>query len=142
MKRAEQDEIAVEGQPPVSTVTYKNDIRRVALSEIDNVPISWPHIRAVIVAGTDFFTDPYDLFSTNFITTMIGLAFYDSHVIPSQADTAIKLSTTAGAVIGQVLFGWLADKFGRKRMYGIELIIILIGTFGRLFPARDLELLY
>lgn len=31
----------------------------------------------------------------------------------------------------QVVFGWLADKLGRKRMYGLELIIILVGTFGQ-----------
>jgi len=45
---------------------------------------------------------------------MIGLAFYGNHTIPSQVDTAIKLSTTAGAVIGQVFFGWLADKLGQE----------------------------
>ncbi|KIM95749.1 hypothetical protein OIDMADRAFT_45081 [Oidiodendron maius Zn] len=44
---------------------------------------------------------------------------------------ALVDSTTAGAVIGQVLFGWFADKLGRKRMYGVELIIIIIGTFGQ-----------
>lgn len=106
-------------------------LRRAALANIDNAPIGTSHIRAVVVAGTGFFTDAYDLFSANFITTMIGLAFFSSHTISSQADTAIKLSTTAGAVIGQVLFGWLADKLGRKRMYGLELIIILVGTFGQ-----------
>lgn len=105
--------------------------RRETLAAIDNATIGTAHIRAVVVAGTGFFTDAYDLFSANFITSLIGLSFYNTHVIPTQADTAIKLSTTAGAVIGQVLFGWLADKLGRKRMYGLELIIILIGTFGQ-----------
>lgn len=62
---------------------------------------------------------------------MIGLAFFRSHTIPTQVDTAIKLSTTAGAICGQVVFEYLADKLGRKRMYGLELIIILIGTFGQ-----------
>jgi len=105
--------------------------RQAALAAVDTVPVGFSHIRAVVVAGTGFFTDAYDLFSANFITTMIGLAYYNGHTIPSQVDTAIKLSTTAGAVVGQVLFGWLADKLGRKRMYGLELIIILVGTFGQ-----------
>ena len=108
-----------------------NALRRTALATIDDAPIGFSHIRAVVVAGTGFFTDAYDLFSANSITTMIGLAFFNSHIIPVSADTAIKLSTTAGAVMGQVVFGWLADKLGRKRMYGLELIIILVGTFGQ-----------
>lgn len=103
----------------------------VALSEIDNARIGTAHIRAVVVDGTGFFTDAYDLFSANFITQLIGRAYYPDGVIPSTHDTAIKLSTTAGAVVGQVFFGWLADKLGRKRMYGIELMIILVGTVGR-----------
>ncbi len=106
-------------------------LRKATLDTIDNVPIGRAHIRAVVVAGTGFFTDAYDLFSANFITTMIGLAVFKSHTISTQADTAIKLATTAGAVIGQVFFGWLADKLGRKRMYGIELIVIIVGTFGQ-----------
>ena len=105
--------------------------RALSLAQIDDVPVGWAHLRAVVVAGTGFFTDAYDLFSANFITTMIGLVYFPGHTIPTSADTAIKLSTTAGAVIGQVVFGWLADKLGRKRMYGLELIIILVGTFGQ-----------
>ena len=108
-----------------------HDRRRLSLAEVDNVPVGFSHLRAVVVAGTGFFTDAYDLFSANFITTMIGLVYYKGHTIPTSADTAIKLSTTAGAVLGQVVFGWLADKLGRKRMYGLELIIIIVGTFGQ-----------
>ena len=107
-----------------------------ALSEIDNAPVGRAHIRAVVVAGTGFFTDAYDLFSANFITQMIGLAYYPNGTITTTADTAIKLSTTAGAVVGQVLFGWLADKLGRKRMYGIELMIILLGTVGQALSGQ------
>ena len=118
-------------QRQMSTIVDQNIVRRTALAAIDDAPIGRSHLRAVVVAGSGFFTDAYDLFSANFITTMIGLAFFPSHTIPAQADTAIKLSTAAGAVIGQVLFGWLCDKLGRKRMYGLELIIILLGTFGQ-----------
>ncbi|KIW34053.1 uncharacterized protein PV07_00855 [Cladophialophora immunda] len=73
----------------------------------------------------------YDFFSANFITAIIGLVYFPSHKIPTSADTALKLSTKAEAVFSQVIFGWLADKVGRKKMYGLELIIILIGIFGQ-----------
>lgn len=106
------------------------------LTEIDDAPIGKAHIRAVVVAGTGFFTDAYDLFSANFICVMIGLAYYPDGELPTTAETAIKLSTTAGAIVGQVLFGWLADKLGRKKMYGIELMIILVGTVGQALSAQ------
>ena len=61
---------------------------------------------------------------------MNGLAYYENDVIPTTADTAIKLSTTAGAIVDQSLFEWLADKLGRKRMYVIELMVNrIIATF-------------
>lgn len=34
-------------------------------------------------------------------------------------------------VVGQLLFGYLADHVGRKRMYGVELIIMIVGTIGQ-----------
>lgn len=102
-----------------------------ALRDIDNARIGTAHIRAIVVAGSGFFTDAYDLFTANFITEMIGLAYYEGGVMPTAASTTLKLSTTAGAVIGQVVFGWLADKLGRKKMYGVELMVILAGTLGQ-----------
>lgn len=108
-----------------------HDQRRKSLADVDSAPVGLSHLRVVLVAGTGFFTDAYDLFSANFITALIGLVYIPGHRIPTSADTAIKLSTAAGAVIGQVFFGWLADKVGRKRMYGLELVIMLVGTFGK-----------
>ncbi|KIL59346.1 hypothetical protein M378DRAFT_62435, partial [Amanita muscaria Koide BX008] len=34
-----------------------------------------------------------------------------------------------GAIFGQLVFGWLADFVGRKKMYGIELVIMVVSTF-------------
>jgi MFS transporter, PHS family, inorganic phosphate transporter len=56
---------------------------------------------------------------------MLGIV-YRSRSLPTQSDSAIKRSTSAGTVVGQLVFGWLADVLGRKRMYGLELIIIII----------------
>ena len=39
-----------------------------------------------------------------------------------------KVSTSAGTVIGQLGFGYLADVVGRKKMYGLELILIIFST--------------
>ena len=73
MKHSGPDEIAVgKEQQAVTNGDNKNNLRRAALSEIDNAPFGWYHIKTIVVAGTDFFTDAYDLFTANFITTMIA----------------------------------------------------------------------
>lgn len=115
--------------------------RRLALSEIDKVPFGLYHVRAVLVAGVGFFLDSYDIFSINLITVFLGLSFWQGSpensrngyggnygVLPGPVSQALKASTSAGVLIGQVLFGWLADYLGRRKMYGVELGIILLGT--------------
>ena len=57
--------------------------------------------------------------------------------IPTDADTAIKISTSAGTVVGQVGFGILADIVGRKRMYGLELMIIIFATLAQSLSAAS-----
>lgn len=117
--------------------------RRLALSEIDKVPFGFYHVRAVLVAGIGFFLDSYDIFAINLITTLLGVVFWQGPpgeatngyggnfgVLPTPVSQALKASTSAGIVIGQVLFGWMADVFGRRRMYGVELGIIVVSTFG------------
>lgn len=39
----------------------------------------------------------------------------------------VTISTTT---LGMLIFGHLADRLGRKRLYGIELCIIILGTIG------------
>lgn len=93
------------------------------------------------MAGVGFFLDSYDIFAINFITIFLGLTFWQGSpessrngfggnggVLPDPASQALKASTSAGVLIGQILFGWLADYLGRRKMYGVELGIILLGT--------------
>lgn len=115
-----------------------NQRRRLALSEIDKVPFGWYHVRAVSVAGIGFFIDSYDIFAINFAIQMLGLTFYQGESkgkMPDNVQTAIKAATSGGAVIGQIGFGWLADLLGRRRMYGIELITIVVSTFAQSLSA-------
>ncbi|KAI6359289.1 hypothetical protein MCOR25_007125 [Pyricularia grisea] len=115
--------------------------RRLALADIDRVPLGLQHARAVAVAGVGFFLDSYDIFAIDLITTLLGVVFWQGapdHAdngfggnggkLPSTVDQALKASTSAGIVVGQLVFGCLADAFGRRKMYGIELCIILVST--------------
>jgi MFS family permease len=66
---------------------------------------------------------------------MMGIAFWQTAkgkgAIPTNSDTAIKVATSGGTVLGQLGFGYLADVVGRKKMYGLELIIIIFATLAQ-----------
>jgi PHS family inorganic phosphate transporter-like MFS transporter len=116
------------------------EFRHQALSKIDNASFGLQHIRAVIVAGVGFFTDSYDIFAINLAVGMLGVVYWQGEhkgKIPSASDTAIKVSTSGGTVIGQLFFGWLADRIGRKRMYGIELMIIIMATLAQALSSAS-----
>ena len=116
-----------------------NERRRLALAEIDKAPFGWYHVRAVTVAGIGFFTDAYDIFAINLVTAMLGVVYWHTAktpgILPVNSDTAIKVATSGGTVIGQVGFGILADILGRKKMYGLELILIIIATLAQSLSA-------
>ncbi|CAF4769620.1 unnamed protein product, partial [Rotaria magnacalcarata] len=42
----------------------------------------------------------------------------------------IKGITNVGNLIGQLVFGFLGDSKGRKSIYGIELLIVIVATIG------------
>ncbi|KAF5324100.1 hypothetical protein D9619_011201 [Psilocybe cf. subviscida] len=117
--------------------------RRTALAEIDDAPLSWTHAKVCIVAGVGFFTDAYDIFAINIASTMLGYVYgsqtttddYYLKLNPSQ-DLGVKIATPVGILIGQLFFGWLADIVGRKKMYGVELTIIIVATFSQALAAE------
>jgi PHS family inorganic phosphate transporter-like MFS transporter len=112
-----------------------NERRRLALAEIDKAPFGWYHVRACVVAGVGFFTDSYDIFVVSLLTIMLGAVFWVGGTMPTSSDTAIKVATSGGTVLGQLGFGALADVIGRKKMYGVELIVIIIGTLAQSLSA-------
>ncbi|KAL2015473.1 hypothetical protein VTK56DRAFT_5379 [Thermocarpiscus australiensis] len=118
-----------------------NERKRLALAEVDRAPFGWYHVRAVVVAGVGFFTDSYDIFTASLLTVMLGIVYYPGvGTMPTTSDTAIKLATSAGTVVGQLGFGALADLVGRKRMYGLELIVIIFATLGQALSSSSLSM--
>ena len=72
---------------------------------------------AILVAGAGFYTDAYDIFAVNFANVMVGYVFFpETGKLSSPQDTAIKIATSSGTVIGQIVFGFIADHIGRKKV--------------------------
>ncbi|KAK2063859.1 phosphate transporter [Colletotrichum caudatum] len=89
---------------------------------------SW-NLRIWGVAASGFLTDSYNLFSTNVILTSIAFVYWPSLDARWQG-LLINFFTLLGSVIGQLLFGFLADFYGRTRLYGIELVLVIVSTIG------------
>ena len=48
---------------------------------------------------------------------MLGYVYnHGASSLPTNQDLGVKVATPIGTLIGQLLFGWLADIVGRKRM--------------------------
>ncbi|KAK9760958.1 hypothetical protein K7432_014514 [Basidiobolus ranarum] len=88
------------------------------------------HLRAIVIAGIGFFTDAYDIFIINLAVPMMGYIYFkeNNNKIPKQYEGPLKGATAFGTLIGQLLFGYLGDRLGRKKMYGSELVIIIFAT--------------
>ncbi|CAG8437789.1 10140_t:CDS:2 [Ambispora gerdemannii] len=104
--------------------------RRAIFQEIDNTQFGWFHIRTCIVTGIGFFTDAYDLFVINLVSSMLGIIYFEGN-LPHNIDLGLKMSAAVGTLIGQIFFGIAADRYGRKKMYGYELSIMIIATLGQ-----------
>jgi len=128
------DEKVAHGRPTAQHVL--DERRRAALAEIDNAAFSWFHAKVCIVAGVGFFTDAYDIFAINIASTMLGYVYGKKQALNKQQDLGVKIATPVGTLVGQLLFGWLADIVGRKKMYGVELMIIIVATFAQALSAN------
>ncbi|RKP24403.1 major facilitator superfamily domain-containing protein, partial [Syncephalis pseudoplumigaleata] len=121
----------------IEPVLDARERRRQALAEIDNAKFGWFHIRACLVSGIGFFTDAYDLFIINLVVQMLGYVYFadNNNTVPPGIDLGLKVSAAVGTLVGQLFFGYLADRLGRKRMYGIELLMIVVFTITSAFAA-------
>ncbi len=101
------------------------------ISEMDKVKTSGFHYKTWLISGMGFFTDAYDLFIIGVVTSILVLSGWNklSTLESSLLDSTALLS----AVIGALIFGRLLDKLGRKAIYGIELVILVIGALGSAF---------
>ncbi|KAE9403620.1 MFS general substrate transporter [Gymnopus androsaceus JB14] len=110
--------------------------RRAALAEVDNAKFSSFHVKVCFVAGVGFFTDAYDIFGISIAATMLGFVYNKTGALSANQSLGVKVATPVGTLVGQLLFGWLADVVGRKKMYGFELMIIIFTTFAQALSAN------
>lgn len=110
---------------------YEAEMNLASLQSLEkkDKTFNWFMARTILTSGAGFFTDSYDVFIINLVTPMLGYVYYASNgnKLPSDIEGIVKGMASVGTLIGQLLFGFMGDIFGRK-IYGFELLIIIIGT--------------
>jgi MFS family permease len=97
-------------------------------ARLDRLPWSAFHRRVAIALGITWVLDGLEV---TLAGTLAG-ALAQSPALHLDA-TEVGLSASAylaGAVAGSILFGYLADRLGRKRLYTATLLVYLAGTAG------------
>lgn len=63
------------------------------------------------VAASGFFTDSYNLFATNVILPSLEFLYWPDVCYDEQwRETLINCATLGGSLLGQLIFGYLADR--------------------------------
>ncbi|CAL9028448.1 unnamed protein product [Prunus brigantina] len=100
------------------------------LYALDTARTQWYHFKAIIIAGMGLFTDAYDLFCLAPILRILGPIYYQKQHLPWYVESALLCVAFLGTVIGQLVFGRLGDRIGRRRMYGLSLMVMILSSLG------------
>ncbi|XP_065049051.1 probable inorganic phosphate transporter 1-4 [Musa acuminata AAA Group] len=79
------------------------------LGALDLAKTRWYHFTATVIAGMGFFTDAYDLFCISLVTKLLGRIYSFDPNRPGRSRPT-----------------WLGDKLGRKKVYGMTLMLMVI----------------
>ena len=82
--------------------------------------------RALLVSGMGFFTDAYDLFVIGIVSTLLKTQW---HLGTNQL-ALLNAVMLGAAFLGAIVFGRLADKIGRTRVYWMSAALMVIAAAG------------
>ncbi len=101
-------------------------------TDLDNAGISKEHWKIMFISGMGFFTDAYDLFIIGIVMSLVKPIWHTGKIEESLVDSTALLASAFGAL----LFGRVADMLGRKRIYGVEVLVLAAGAFGCAFAPN------
>src|SRR5579875_2342517 len=98
---------------------------------LDRLPWSSWHVMVIVALGTSWLLDGLEVTLTGSLSGILesqqGLKLTDPQV------TAAATTYLAGAVLGALLFGWLTDRLGRRKLFLVTLTTYSIATVATAF---------
>jgi putative MFS transporter len=98
-------------------------------SQLDGLPVTRAHRRVAVIVGLGLFFDLFDVFLAGVLSTVLTASFG----LSSQALQAVLSSSFLGMFFGATFMGGIADRFGRRPAFlvnlGIYSLFTLLGSF-------------
>jgi MFS transporter, PHS family, inorganic phosphate transporter len=101
-------------------------------SEMDNAGISKEHWKIMFISGMGFFTDAYDLFVIGVVMSLLKPIWH----VGKLEEGLVESTALLAAAMGALLFGRVADMLGRKRIYGVEVLVLAAGAIASAFSPN------
>eukprot|EP00658_Telonema_sp_P-2_P047632 TRINITY_DN36236_c0_g1_i1.p1 TRINITY_DN36236_c0_g1~~TRINITY_DN36236_c0_g1_i1.p1 ORF type:complete len:428 (+),score=67.57 TRINITY_DN36236_c0_g1_i1:185-1468(+) len=84
-------------------------------------------IGRVLLSGLGFLADSYDIWVINICTDIMKLESYEENQT-DELVSWVKSSLLVGSIVGQLGFGWAADHWGRKSMFVVTCLLVVLGS--------------
>ncbi len=102
------------------------------IAAMDDSAITREHWKVVFISGMGFFTDAYDLFIIGVVLVLLKQQWQISKLEEGLVGSTALLA----AAFGAVLFGRIADMLGRRRMYGVEVLVLAVSAIACAFCSN------
>ena len=116
---------------PAAATPQNQQIETDIPARLDRLPWSSWHTRIILSLGTSWLLDGLEVTLTGSLSGILeskaGLSLRETQV------TAAATTYLAGAVLGAILFGYLTDRLGRKRLFLVTLATYSIATIATAF---------
>ncbi|CAN6279256.1 unnamed protein product [Urochloa humidicola] len=107
------------------------------LTALDSARTQMYHLKAIAIAGMGFFTGAYDLFCISMVSKLLDRLYFEDKELsrqpgrqPVNVEDMVVGIALVGTLVGQLVFGYLGDRLGRKRVFGITLVLMAAGSVG------------
>lgn len=69
------------------------------------------------------------IFAINTIIPMLSIVYWKGE-FPTRYQFGLNSAMLIGSLVGQITFGMMADRYGRRKVYGLELIVTIGASLG------------
>ena len=97
-------------------------------ARLDRLPWSRWHWMIVIGLGTVWILDGLEVTIVGNLSGQLAEQGSGLHITQCQVTGFGAATYVAGACVGALFFGWLTDRFGRKKLFMITLGVYLVAT--------------